>query len=194
MTCWPDTTGMFVLWLAYGIKDCTDGTSNTIIYAESLVAQNSNPQPAFQRNNGVTGVSAISTFAAHDASASSYTLAILPAIQACTLAYRVATTYPGGLNTDNGIRWGIGGVGTALMNTVVTPNSKLAPFNTCTYTGQGNFGDMASFSNCQSNHPGGANVLLSDGSVRFIKDSIQQQVWFALGTRANGDIVDASQY
>ena len=37
MTCWPDTTGMFVLWLAYGIKDCTDGTSNTIIYAECIV-------------------------------------------------------------------------------------------------------------------------------------------------------------
>ena len=37
MTCWPDSTGMFVLWLAYGIKDCTDGTSNTIIFTESLV-------------------------------------------------------------------------------------------------------------------------------------------------------------
>ncbi len=39
----------------------------------------------------------------------------------------------------------------------------------------------------RSYHPGGVNVLLGDGHVEFIKDSIQQNVWVALGTRAAAD-------
>ncbi len=32
-------------------------------------------------------------------------------------------------------------------------------------------------------HPGGVNVLFADGRVRFISEDIDQQVWFAIGTR-----------
>ena len=39
LTCWPNTTGMFVFWLVYGIKDFTDGTSNTVVFSESLVGR-----------------------------------------------------------------------------------------------------------------------------------------------------------
>ena len=35
-----------------------------------------------------------------------------------------------------------------------------------------------------SHHAGGVNVLFGDGSVRFIKDSINLATWRALGTRA----------
>jgi prepilin-type N-terminal cleavage/methylation domain-containing protein len=45
-----------------------------------------------------------------------------------------------------------------------------------------------------SNHPGGVNLCLSDGSVRFIKDSIGLQPWWALGTRAGGEVLGADQY
>ena len=45
--------------------------------------------------------------------------------------------------------------------------------------------------NPTSNHPGGVNVGLMDGSVRFIKDSINLETWWALGTRANGEIISA---
>ena len=42
-------------------------------------------------------------------------------------------------------------------------------------------------------HPGGANVLMADGSVRFLKNSVGQQiVW--LGTRANGEVLSADSY
>jgi prepilin-type N-terminal cleavage/methylation domain-containing protein/prepilin-type processing-associated H-X9-DG protein len=40
-----------------------------------------------------------------------------------------------------------------------------------------------------SKHGGGANFLMGDGGVRFIRDSIDPKVYSALGTRAAGDIV-----
>ncbi len=38
-------------------------------------------------------------------------------------------------------------------------------------------------------HPGGANVLMGDGSVRFIKQSINLLVWQALSSRAGGEVI-----
>ena len=40
-------------------------------------------------------------------------------------------------------------------------------------------------------HPGGANVLLGDGSVRFIKQSINLTTWQALSSRSNGEVISA---
>jgi prepilin-type processing-associated H-X9-DG protein len=40
----------------------------------------------------------------------------------------------------------------------------------------------------------GANYALCDGSVPFLKSSISQQPYWALGTRANGEVIDASCY
>jgi prepilin-type N-terminal cleavage/methylation domain-containing protein/prepilin-type processing-associated H-X9-DG protein len=45
-----------------------------------------------------------------------------------------------------------------------------------------------------SHHPGGVNVGFGDGSVKFIKDPINLQIWRALGTRAGGEIVSADSY
>jgi prepilin-type N-terminal cleavage/methylation domain-containing protein/prepilin-type processing-associated H-X9-DG protein len=46
----------------------------------------------------------------------------------------------------------------------------------------------------RSRHPGGVNAAMADGSVRFVKESIAQPIWMALGTRAGGEIVSADQY
>ena len=35
------STGMFTYWNCYGIRDCIDGTSNTIAFSESLVGDQS---------------------------------------------------------------------------------------------------------------------------------------------------------
>jgi Protein of unknown function (DUF1559) len=35
-----------------------------------------------------------------------------------------------------------------------------------------------------SRHPGGVNLILGDGSYRFIKQSINPTIWMALGTVA----------
>ena len=46
----------------------------------------------------------------------------------------------------------------------------------------------------RSLHPGGVNVGFGDGSVKFIKNTISNQVWFNILTSKNGDIISADQY
>jgi prepilin-type N-terminal cleavage/methylation domain-containing protein/prepilin-type processing-associated H-X9-DG protein len=45
-----------------------------------------------------------------------------------------------------------------------------------------------------SMHPGGVNLLLADGSVKFIKDSVAQAPWRALGTIAGGEVISSDAY
>ena len=45
------------------------------------------------------------------------------------------------------------------------------------------FGYMASF---KSEHPGGVNMAMSDGSVHFISENIEYFVWCVLGDRDSG--------
>ncbi len=46
----------------------------------------------------------------------------------------------------------------------------------------------------RSYHPGGVNVLVGDGTVRFIKSSIDGMMWRALGTIAGGEVVRSDSY
>ena len=46
----------------------------------------------------------------------------------------------------------------------------------------------------RSMHPGGVNVGFGDGSVKFIKNSISNQIWFSILTSKDGSIVSADQY
>ncbi len=46
----------------------------------------------------------------------------------------------------------------------------------------------------RSRHPGGVNFLFGDGSVRFLKDSIDAATFRALGTRNGGEVVGADSY
>jgi prepilin-type processing-associated H-X9-DG protein len=45
-----------------------------------------------------------------------------------------------------------------------------------------------------SMHPGGANMLFTDGSVHFLKSSINPIPWRAMATRAFGEIVSSDSY
>jgi prepilin-type processing-associated H-X9-DG protein len=46
----------------------------------------------------------------------------------------------------------------------------------------------------RSYHPGGVNALLGDGSVRFVKSTVDGNTWRALGTIAGGEVISADGY
>jgi prepilin-type processing-associated H-X9-DG protein len=50
------------------------------------------------------------------------------------------------------------------------------------------------FDNASSYHSGGSNFLFADGGVKFIKSTINMQVYWSLGTRAYGEIISADSY
>ncbi|MCS7305150.1 MAG: DUF1559 domain-containing protein [Thermoguttaceae bacterium] len=50
--------------------------------------------------------------------------------------------------------------------------------------------DMQGF---KSNHPGGLNMALADGSVRFIQESIDYRTWVFLGARSDGEPISVPQ-
>jgi prepilin-type processing-associated H-X9-DG protein len=43
-------------------------------------------------------------------------------------------------------------------------------------------------------HPGGANFAMADGSVKFLKQTINFPIYQALSTRALGEIVSSDSY
>jgi prepilin-type N-terminal cleavage/methylation domain-containing protein/prepilin-type processing-associated H-X9-DG protein len=42
----------------------------------------------------------------------------------------------------------------------------------------------------RSRHPGGVNILLADGSVRFVQDSVNLATWRALGTKNGREVLE----
>jgi prepilin-type N-terminal cleavage/methylation domain-containing protein/prepilin-type processing-associated H-X9-DG protein len=56
------------------------------------------------------------------------------------------------------------------------------------------YGNVDSFIGPSSSHSGGANVLLLDGSVRFVKDGVALSTWNALGTRGGGEVISGDAF
>src|SRR5262245_18106689 len=89
------------------------------------------------------------------------------------------------LTSKQGASWVMGEMCCTTYNHVNPPNAR-----TCAGIGfPGNMANMAMVVPPSSFHTGGVNVLLGDGSVRFIRDGINLAVWRALGTRDKGEVV-----
>ena len=176
-------TGLFAFQQSKSIAAVTDGTSNSIAFAEAAVgAASESPR---QRLIGLTGVAIPA--AALQLSVASNPIGVQSGIAACTAAWRA------GKNPDiqRGDSWVHGSMAMTLFNTVVTPNGEAIQWTYCSDTGSGS---ASRFSNCDSYHPGGANALFADGSVKFIKNSIAQPIWWGLGTIAGGEVISSDSY
>jgi prepilin-type N-terminal cleavage/methylation domain-containing protein/prepilin-type processing-associated H-X9-DG protein len=152
----------------------TDGTSNTALFGESIIGNNSNVNPLPNAPNPmeimVTVTSDISTF--------SDTFVYHPLSDA-------ECASPVGFFWQRQTNWIEGDYRHTLYDHYYPPNST-------TYDCLR--GPLHGWRTARSRHPGGVNSLLADGSVRFIKNSINVVTWRAIGTCAGGEIVSSDSY
>ena len=203
----PDgsTNGMFPVYNdselsgCYGLADAIDGTSNTIAFGEGLVGDGQNDR---YRGNGMCAGSTGPGRTLNNMTDPRQNPAlVLQGLQACNTFWNGASILgnPGnpnraGLKTYIGQLWSLGERGYTLFHTVVPPNSKNYPWRSCGFTSNGCSPEGSNFVNANSNHPGGANFLFTDGSVKFIKETVNMQTYWALGTRNGGEVISSDSY
>jgi prepilin-type N-terminal cleavage/methylation domain-containing protein/prepilin-type processing-associated H-X9-DG protein len=181
------STGLFTFHNVYGISDVTDGTSNTIAFAEALVGDSDG---VLKRGNSTGNSGGGGGQAGNKQDASGMLTQIQADIVQCTTWFND----PGARVGGRGAHWGQGINGATMFNTVIPPNGGgQIKWGACRMDCCAN-SQHAHYTNATSNHSGGVNVALADGSVRFIKDSIAYPTWWALGTRANGEVLSADNY
>ncbi len=160
------------------LASITDGTSNTAIFSEwvkgkhNLSTTSSGPERTYQGSlpDGTTPV-ALATLAA---SCQSSTKPFLD-----------------GGNWDNrGAEWldhncAVGGC----YSHIQTPNKKGCLFSNEILNQQ--YSTIRTIVGASSFHPGGVNVGFLDGSVKFIKSSVNPISWWAIATKAGGEVVSS---
>ena len=97
------------------------------------------------------------------------------------------------------VRWNDSGVYYGGFTTAVTPNypMKAGPAGLdydMVSMDENDGGPTYAAVTSRSYHPGGVNVLFGDGSVHFIKSSVNGVTWRALGTMAGREVVSSDAY
>ena len=142
----------------------TDGMSQTAFYSEKLKGMGT-PNPRTDMLNIPNQSSLTATYLTCQA--------ISP-----------ATAVP--LTSKQGASWVMGEMCCTTYNHVATPNS-----HTCSGVGfPGSMANMAMQVPPSSQHPGGVNLLMGDGSVHFVKNGIDLVTWRGLGTRNGGEVIN----
>jgi prepilin-type N-terminal cleavage/methylation domain-containing protein/prepilin-type processing-associated H-X9-DG protein len=158
-----------------------DGTSNTAIWSEYV-------------RYGAGSVQ-ITSQIYQDSKDSAKVAGVLATIAAnCQAATSIAPPTTNLSSSDDGVKgidWlfqhcGAGGC----YSHINTPNKKACYFNGSNTTGH----PTSTAIGASSKHPGGVNVCFLDGSVKFVKDSVSQMTWWALATKAGGEVISADSY
>jgi prepilin-type N-terminal cleavage/methylation domain-containing protein/prepilin-type processing-associated H-X9-DG protein len=146
------------------LRDITDGTSNTLLYAEVCNGLGKDPTQRDPRRD------------CYDAGSQSATTAAAARAAFLAIDYKTASTL-GGWNW-RGYPWREGSIWRNGFNTLLTPNKPC-------YRPNGEWWELVTPSS--SYHPGGVNVCLADGSVRFVTESVDADIWTGTGTMAGGE-------
>jgi len=176
-----------------GMQGITDGSSNTAMVSESLLGSGPGAnQVTISNKRRSTYLFPTGVNVASDTTGAAGALQL---VNACK-ALPGSTKGFGTLVPPNGNIWIAGNPGSCLMwdsyNHWMTPNSA-----GCDNANDGNTGGYATVSDAfppSSNHSGGVNIGMADGSVKFIKDTVNLQAWWALGSRNQGEVVSSDSY
>ncbi|MBX6313286.1 MAG: DUF1559 domain-containing protein [Isosphaeraceae bacterium] len=188
------TTGMFGFYVAYGVRDCTDGTSNTVAFSEAIVGD----QPGSIKltstypGNNIMNISGNVSDSATKNNGFNNPNLILQDLQTCSSNFNNTSMK---IQSKRGSTWSQGCAGYTLFNHFQTPNDSQYRGNGCRFGCRDDCGMDGSFSMpASSKHPGGVNVLFTDGSVKFVKNSVDRMTWWKLGTRAGGEVVSSDSF
>ncbi|APW61699.1 DUF1559 domain-containing protein [Paludisphaera borealis] len=181
---------------SFGVESVTDGTSNTALFSETLLgtgpAMNSVTIATAQRKSTYqfpSGLNIPMDVGAAQPQAAQNFVATCKGLPGTTAGY-------GGLPPASGNAWLAGHAGSTLVwnayNHWMTPNA-IGCYN-MNDGNTGGWGNVVDAIPPSSNHPGGVNMAMGDGSVRFIKDSINLQAWWGLGTRNGNEVVSSDAF
>ena len=171
------------------IAGITDGTSNTALFSEILVAPASATGITAGAGKGTTSKRVFFPTSYSDQSGTA--ASVMAEIGTCGNLPSTTAAYVGARGDwwyayPNYINY-------ASYNHLSGPNTR-----SCSSSGAPSWDtwglDVFGVAPPSSNHPGGVNVLFADGSVHFIKDTVGLVTWWALGTRAGGEVTSADQY
>jgi prepilin-type N-terminal cleavage/methylation domain-containing protein/prepilin-type processing-associated H-X9-DG protein len=101
-----------------------------------------------------------------------------------------------------GSNGGLASSGAYVIPKLNAPPDKTGAVNSACFAGAGVPSDWINNVACQSfgqfgfrsRHPGGGNFAFADGSVKFIKNTINLAAYRALGTRALNEVISADSY
>ena len=184
----PQPRGVFGFVKQNSFEDISDGTSNTIMFSERLVATNDNytqVKTGIARDRGAIGGTGLGSMPQGD-----------PSRCAVTKGMNNQLLYDIVPRPVSGLRWCDGRPVYTGFTTVLPPN---AP--SCVSTLEWWYWGIFTPS---SNHPGGVNGLMADASVHFISETIDvgdltlpetvsgpspYGVWGAMGSRSGGELL-----
>jgi prepilin-type processing-associated H-X9-DG protein len=174
---------------AIGLQAITDGTSNTALFSERLIGVAGNPTVLVSDPvNSKRALFQVNTTAAVNGNSPALAMTVLQACQSLPGTTASIASYRAGQI------WSIAHPWSPLFNRYFhfgPPNMIACDTNPSTNLGLGGGQGVIPPT---SNHSGGVNVCMTDGSVRFIKNSVSIPTWWALGTRAGGEVIDAASY
>jgi prepilin-type N-terminal cleavage/methylation domain-containing protein/prepilin-type processing-associated H-X9-DG protein len=185
------------LGVALGPRDVTDGTSNTVAFGEWKAGDDNDNIKSFQDvvDVGSTNLGGTGSQDTANANMPGGAAALPGYIAVCNKTWATSGTAPGG---SQGIQrswigqyWAPGLFSRTLGNLLLPPNPPV--FNCLSCGGCGDNDGPGIFS-LSSYHPGGANVAMADGSVRFLKNSTSLDTMWAIGSRKQGEVVSSDSY
>jgi prepilin-type N-terminal cleavage/methylation domain-containing protein/prepilin-type processing-associated H-X9-DG protein len=171
----------------------TDGTSNTIAFGEWQVGDGNDavisvPNDIIFIGSYPPGVSRNTPQMQLPAGASPFQ----QWVQLCGSNRALGADRTSSHTSQLGMGWAWGLPGFSIGNVVLAPNPKTP--NCSVDSGSSNTIWNPGMWTLSSRHPGGAGVLLADGSVKFLKDSTSLPVIWGLGSRAQGEVISADAY